>query len=152
MSPSWLRGFVALALLVGLVLLAGCARRTLDISSDPPGALVYLNDEEVGRTPMKYDFTWYSDYDVTLRKDGYETLKTHRKLKAPVYMWPPLDLISELFGVKDRRQWHLTMVPERPGANDAKAMIDRAQDLKGELRSGKYTHPPTTYPTTQKAD
>lgn len=141
----WMVGSLPLCLL----LFAGCAQRTLNISSDPSGALVYLNGEEVGRTPMKYDFVWYSDYDVTLRKEGFQTLTTHRKLKAPIYMWPPIDLVSELFGVKDRRQWHFTMAPEQPfEARDPNAMIERALDLKGELRSSKYTRQPTTFPTT----
>ena len=43
-------------LLLGLALaiLQGCGvQRTLQIESDPPGALVYLNGDEVGRTPMR---------------------------------------------------------------------------------------------------
>src|SRR2546423_12143831 len=71
-------------LALALLLLAGCAQRMVDITSDPSGALVFLNGNEVGRTPMRYDFTWYSDYDVTLRKDGYETLKTHHKIDPPL--------------------------------------------------------------------
>jgi hypothetical protein len=50
------------------------AQRTVDITSDPL-VLVYLNGEEIGRTPLRYDFIWYSDYDVVLRKDDYETLR-----------------------------------------------------------------------------
>ena len=86
-------------MLVGVLAVAGgCAQpeRKLVINSEPAGALVYLNGEEVGRTPLEYDFTWYSDYDVTLRKEGYETLKTNRSLKPPLKMWIPFDLFTEM--------------------------------------------------------
>ncbi|HEX2973340.1 MAG TPA: PEGA domain-containing protein [Tepidisphaeraceae bacterium] len=131
-----------------LAMLTGCAQRTLFINSEPQGALVYLNGEEVGRTPLKYDFLWYADYDVTLRKEGYETLKTNRKLKAPIYMWVPFDLFSEMLGVKDTREWTFTMAPANPQAANPQELFGRAEQLKGELRSTKYTRKPTTLPTT----
>ena len=42
---------------------------TARVQSDPPGALVYLNGEEVGRTPLAHDFLWYGNYDVELRSE-----------------------------------------------------------------------------------
>src|ERR1051326_773674 len=47
-----------------LVLLPGCVERTMKIPSRPAGAIVYVNDEEVGKTPVKLSFTWYGDYDL----------------------------------------------------------------------------------------
>src|SRR5262249_26230601 len=35
-----------------VVLLAGCIERTVTIRTEPDNALVYLNDEEVGRSPV----------------------------------------------------------------------------------------------------
>ena len=72
-----------------------CVERTMKIDSDPQGARVFLNDEEVGVTPAKLSFLWYGDYDVILRKDGFETLKTHYRLDPPWYQYPPFDLIAE---------------------------------------------------------
>jgi hypothetical protein len=138
-------------LFLSAFLFCGCAQRTLDITSEPSGALVYLNGEEVGRTPMRYDFTWYSDYDVTLRKEGYETLKTYRKLDAPLLFIPPLDLIGELVGAKDHRQWNFTMEPASLAATNPIGLINRGQSLKKDLRSSQYTHAPTTLPTTRPA-
>jgi len=132
-----------------LLLLAGCAQRTVDITSDPSGALVYLNGEEIGRTPLRYDFTWYSDYDVILRKDDYETLKTHHKIDAPLLFLPPLDLIGEFVGARDHRHWHFTMQPAKVAATNPAGLINRGELLKKELRSSQYTHPPTTFPSTR---
>jgi len=136
---------------ISLLFLAGCAQRTVDITSDPSGALVYLNGEEVGRTPMRYDFTWYSDYDVILRKDGFETLKTHHKIDAPLLFLPPLDLIGELVGARDHRYWHFTMQPANLAATEPSGLINRGEALKKDLRSSQYTHPPTTFPVTRPA-
>lgn len=88
-----------LALLMGLALLftllAGCVERTIKIQSEPPGALVTVNDEEVGATPVKFAFLWYGDYEIILRKPGYETLKTHCTIKPPWYQYPPIDFVAE---------------------------------------------------------
>ena len=138
-------------MLLSMFFLAGCAQRTVDITSQPSGALVYLNGEEIGRTPLRYDFTWYSDYDVILRKDGYESLKTHHKIDPPLLFIPPLDLIGELVGAKDHRHWNFTMQPANLAATNPAGLINRGEALKKDLRSSQYTHPPTTFPTTRPA-
>lgn len=74
---------------------AGCVERTLKIATRPPGAVVVVNDEEVGVSPVKFSFTWYGDYDIIIRKTGYQTLKTHARIDAPWWQWPPFDLITE---------------------------------------------------------
>ncbi len=46
------------------MLAGGCVERTVTITSEPDNALVYLNDEEIGRTPVTVSFTFYGVYDV----------------------------------------------------------------------------------------
>lgn len=147
-----------LGLLVGLTILgsgvAGCVERTMTIKSDPPGALVYMNDQELGRTPLKRDFLWYGNYDVEIRKDGYETLKLHQNVKAPWWGWVPFDLFAELIPttLKDHHELAYTLKPaEDPAAVDATALEQRAEQLRGELRSSQYTRTPTTKPATKPA-
>ena len=48
---------------------SGCVRRTIKITTEPPGARVFLNDQEVGRSEVSTDFLWYGDYDVVVRKE-----------------------------------------------------------------------------------
>lgn len=112
----------------------GCVRRTLNIQSNPSGALVYLNGQEAGRTPMTRDFTWYGDYDVQLRKDGYETLKTHASLIAPIWQWVPFDLIFVILPIPmhDDRHLSYTLQPSTQPADPA-GLIDRARQLQGRL-------------------
>jgi len=136
-------------IILPMIFLAGCAQRTVDITSAPSGALVYLNGEEIGRTPLRYDFTWYSNYEVTLRKDGWETLKTSKKIDPPLLFIPPIDLLGELVGARDHRHWNFVMELPDPAAGDAGNLIARGESMKKDLRSSSQTHPPTTFPTTR---
>lgn len=155
-----MRATVRLLLAGVCVCVVGCAQRSLTITSDPPGALVFLNGpDEVGRTPLKCDFQHYGDFEVVLRKDGYETLKTHRNLKAPWTAFPPFDLFAEAFGSKDHQEWHFALNPVSQGGADPQTLIGRANELKGELRSTQYTRAatmpstvPATAPATRSAD
>jgi hypothetical protein len=88
------RGLILIAALAALVQTA-CVERTARIQTKPSGAVVIVNDEEVGVSPVKFNFLWYGDYDIIVRKPGYETLKTHYRIDAPWYEWPPIDIISE---------------------------------------------------------
>jgi hypothetical protein len=128
---------------VALFLAGGCVERTLTVQSDPPGALVYLNDQEIGRTPMEHDFLWYGKYDVALRMDGYETLKTTASVTAPVYEFPPIDLLAELVPIifKDKHNLHYDLTP-LPENEDTGSLIERAQAAQGQLQASRQ-HPAT---------
>jgi hypothetical protein len=134
------------------ILCTGCGKvqRTLSINSDPPGAILVMNDQEVGRTPVTRDFTWYGWYDVTLRKEGYKTLKTKAEVIAPAWQWPPFDLAAEFSParLKDRHQLSFKLQPEdEPPTNDE--MLGRAEQMRVELESSQFTRNPSTRPVTQ---
>jgi adenylosuccinate lyase len=97
----------------------GCVRRALTIETDPPGAVVYLNDVVRGVSPATFDFEWYGWHRLMLQKTGYERVEARRVLRAPPYLWIPLDLAVELlpYPVRDRRVWRYTLRPlEEPQA------------------------------------
>jgi hypothetical protein len=134
-------------LLIVSCFLAGCGvQRSLTVQSNPPGALVYLNGLEVGRTPVTREFTWYGTYDVELRKERYNTLKTRGKVIAPWWQWVPFDFFAELlpFRPHDRKQLSYVMNPTSPTAADPNVMIQRAGQMRGQLESSKRTRQPTT--------
>ncbi|MBI3996941.1 MAG: PEGA domain-containing protein [Candidatus Omnitrophica bacterium] len=95
------------------MLISGCIRRSLTIRTDPARALVYVNDELKGKSPVTYDFMWYGWHRVMIRKDGYARVDDRKLLTAPVYLWIPLDLVMELlpFPIRDRRTWSYTLAP-----------------------------------------
>jgi len=114
-SLSAFRRFGVSAFLTALCA-AGCVRRTMTITSEPPNALVVLNDQEIGRTEVTADFLWYGDYDVVLRKEGYATLHTNWKIKAPWYQVPPLDFFFEVLWpgqLHNHQTQHFVLEPEQ---------------------------------------
>ena len=76
---------------------SGCMYRRLTIRSDPPGALVMIDGREVGFTPYSTDFIYYGTREITLIKDGYETLTVMQPVPPPWYQIPPLDFVSDNF-------------------------------------------------------
>lgn len=115
-----------------LVALPGCVERTVSINTEPQGATVILNDQEVGKSPVKVPFTWYGDYDIILRKEGYETVKTNKRLRAPWYQTPGIDIISEAlvpFTIHDDRELDVfVMNPRQPV--DKEALLQSATELR----------------------
>jgi PEGA domain len=144
------------AFLVSSLLLAlssGCVQRTINVTSDPPGALVYWNDQEIGRTPFRRDFTWYGTYDVQVRRDGFGTLNTRTRLIAPWWQWPPIDFFAELWPwhFKDERWIAYKLEPASTDPPDPQVMLLHAAELKTQLESSQYTttKPVTTRPATR---
>ncbi|MEM6460042.1 MAG: PEGA domain-containing protein [Planctomycetota bacterium] len=113
----------------------GCVERTISITSAPAGALVYLNDREVGRTPVTVPFTFYGTYDVRLERDGYAPLWTTGEAAMPWWEAPGPDLVAELLpGSASRVAWHYELEAEDPGAADDAGLIGRAREMRRETR------------------
>lgn len=109
----------------------GCVRRTIRITSDPPGALVWLNHQEVGRTPVEVDFTHYGTYDLLIRKDGWEPMISPMPMGFRIHGTPGIDLALEVMPIhtQDLVEWHVDMVPRD---NNHAALLERASELRSE--------------------
>jgi hypothetical protein len=106
----------------------------LTINTQPQGAIVALNDEEIGASPVTVSFNWYGDYNVRISKEGYETLKTHRKLKRPWYDRFPFDFFAQILNPKrivDEYEWTFSLAPQKQPAREE--LIQNAQKLKKQL-------------------
>ena len=136
-----------------LLFCAGCVERTLTITSTPPGALVTLNDIEVGRTPLSKDFTWYGTFDAQVRKEGYQTLNTQTPVIAPIWQWMPIDLIAELVPLRlhDVHEVNYTLKPISDQQIDPEAIVQRAQGLRERLESSRLPAPATKPATKSSA-
>jgi hypothetical protein len=112
--------------------LCGCVERELTITSQPQGAMVEISGEEVGLTPLRHKFTWYGDYRIVLRKDGYQTLKTHANLNPPLYEIPPLDLLSAMapWTYHDQRYLHYDLETQEPLSDEE--LLRRAREMGDE--------------------
>ena len=131
------RTVAALGLVAVVVSVAGCVRRTLTIETEPQGAMVYLNDEEVGPSPVSRDFTWYGDYGVIMRKAGFETLHTNVVVAAPWYQIPPLDFFADVLWpttIHDVHHHSFTLEPRvEPEYDD---VVSQALKLRDEALAG----------------
>ena len=125
--------------------------REIYVTSNPPGALVWANDQEIGRTPLARDFTWYGTYDVVVRKDGCEPLHTKTKVIAPWWQWPPIDLAVEVLPGHwvDRREIRYDLKPASTQPADPELMLNRAEQLRIRLEGSQYTRNPATVPVTK---
>ena len=135
------RAILAAVLLAGLAL-TGCygqVQRTITIDSEPQGARCWLNNNEIGRTPVTVPFTWYGVYDVRLETSGYEPLITKAEVDAPYYEWIPLDFAYETVvpGVRtDAHEFRFALKKAEP--LDPDALRQRAEGLR---RDGKSAAP-----------
>ena len=124
--------------------------RKLTLTSEPSGALVYMNDREVGRTPIETDFIWYGKYDVQVRKEGYVTFNKPQRLKTPWWQIPPIDLLAEMapWHPTDRQALHFVLKPREADNTPPEELVSKALLLKPQLESTKH---PTTTPSTVPA-
>ena len=128
----WKLPNIALIILCGLICLCiGCVERKLTIVTEPAGALVALNDEEIGISPVTVGFEWYGDYSVRISKDGFQTLSTHQKLKRPLKDVFPFDLLADMFTTKiDEYTWTFKLQPYQQIQKDE--LIKSATSLQKE--------------------
>ncbi len=134
MGKCNLFALIAVGLIVSLFLV-GCVERKLTINTEPQGAIVVLNDEEIGTSPVTTSFNWYGDYNVRISKEGFETLKTHRKLKGPWYDYFPFDFFAQILNPKrivDSYEWTFELAPQKQPTREE--LIQDALELKKQLR------------------
>lgn len=106
--------FMAIVCLATVVAGTGCVQRRMTIRSNPPGALVYVDDYQIGTTPVSTDFVYYGTRKIRLVKDGYETLTVRQPFPIPWYEIFPLDFVSENLWpgeIRDERIVDLAMMP-----------------------------------------
>jgi hypothetical protein len=109
------RALGALVLAVICICQCGCVQRRLTIRSNPPGALVYVDDYQIGTTPCSTDFVYYGKSKVRLVLSGYETLTVIQPIPTPWYQYPGLDFFSENLvpgEIRDERVVEYTLQPQ----------------------------------------
>ncbi len=131
-----LRCIGVLAALVVLISLPGCVQRRMTIRSNPPGALVYVDNHEIGVTPISTDFLYYGTREIRLVKDGFETLTVMQPMLPPWYEIPPLDFFSENLVPGEFRDQRVFTYQLRPQVTvPTEQLIDRAQQLRSAVQT-----------------
>jgi PEGA domain len=130
------RGPFAFVLLAGVGLMAGCVERRYTIRSDPPGATIIVNGEEIGPTPASKSFVYYGDREITAILDGYATKTIIQPINAP--WWD--NYFTEFFTenllpstLRDEREYKIQLTPAQSPPKDE--LRDRAESLRDEART-----------------
>ncbi len=134
---------VALAM---CVLQVGCIRRMLMVRSEPEGALVTIDRQTVGQTPVQVPFTYYGTREIRLEKDGFETLETKERFRTPWYDMAPLSFLTAHFSLRERRdvrQLDYRLTPKQ--LVDENELLQRAGQLRTDVSRGTVTLPLETH-------
>lgn len=136
------RNFRRVLLVAGLAALClwqtGCVRRRLTVRTSPPGAQVFVDDQEIGASPASTSFVYYGTRKITVIKDGYETTTLYEKISAPWYEYPPIDFVSENlwpFETRDERVVDVQLLPQQVVPEDQ--LLNRADLLRNNAANGQ---------------
>lgn len=127
---------LALVPLMLIPSLGGCAERRIRVTSEPAGARVWLNDEEIGVTPTQARFTFYGHYDLRLEKPGFEPYHGKHTASAPFHEYPGPDLVAAAWPANIRHtvEWHIELTPTPETSTDPETaradLIDRAAGMR----------------------
>jgi len=111
----------------------------MTIRSDPPGAVVFVDDYEIGTTPVATNFTYYGTRKIRLVKDGFETRTVMQSIPAPWYQIAPLDFFSENLvpaEINDRREFNYRLVPQRVVPTEQ--LLGQAEALRSRAQSAAF--------------
>lgn len=129
----------ALLIVIGLMIVTnlGCLRRRLTVRSNPPGALVYVDDVEIGQTPVSVPFVYYGTRTIRLEKDHYQTVEVQEKINPPWYQIPPLDFVSEVLvpmEIRDERGVNIDLQPMQ--MTNETEVLGRANQIRQNSQQG----------------
>ncbi len=111
--------------------------RFITIKSDPPGARLLVDNEEVGTTPQTLGFVHYGTRRITVIADGYRTISTLERISPPWYQYFPLDMLFELVlpvKMEDHHRFLFKLEPEPQ--MDVREFIKQAEEFRDKEREG----------------
>ena len=114
----------------------GCVQRRLTIRSNPPGAVVYVDNQNIGTTPISTNFLFYGKRHIRLVKDGYEEIDEMREIRAPWYQLPVVDMVSETLvpgEIQDRRTLQYTLKAKQQTTGNQ--LLNEAEQFRATTRS-----------------
>ncbi|TWT99584.1 PEGA domain protein [Botrimarina colliarenosi] len=124
----------ALVVLLTVLTASGCVRRRLTVRSNPPGAVVHVDNQRIGSTPCSVDYVYYGTREIRLSMPGFETLTVNQPLPPPWYELPGIDFVSENLvpaRLEDARTVSFNL--QRARLEPAEQIIARGEDLRRQV-------------------
>ncbi|MEZ6003459.1 MAG: PEGA domain-containing protein [Planctomycetota bacterium] len=126
-----------------LALLAACTpHRYLSVTSEPSGALVRLDENVIGTTPLEYPFEHYGHRRLSLYLPGYQSYSQPIYLREPWHARFPIDIFTEVLipmGLTYRKDFHAALVPD--DGQRVLETLDEFADRAESLRRGVPVEP-----------
>jgi len=127
---SWKLAVIGTALVLSGSSLMGCVERRMVVRSDPDGAQLLLELDEIeGRTPVEIPFEFGGLRNVTLIKPGFKVLETTAELEDRWFAYFPLDFFAEVLWpgtIEDVQEFDFTL--------EAYEDYDESQDADNKRR------------------
>lgn len=146
-------GFFRIGAALAFLCLPSCATRTLTVETEPPGALVYLDAKELGRTPLTVPFAHGGVrellvlHDEGVMRDGervtFEPVRLRREIGSWAFDVFPFDVFTSLSPVPlhDEEHVRVELTPTRDldllrvdQAAFSEALLDRAAGTRERSR------------------
>lgn len=137
-------------MVIGLLLLCalpGCVSRRLTIRSNPPGAMVYIDDQEIGVTPVSTSYIYYGGRKIRLVRDGFETVTVIQEIPAPWYQYFPIEFVADNvvpWEIRDERTLDFTLTPQQ--LVHPNELQRRAQSLRDAVQASAAPPPGASVP------
>ena len=124
------------------VSLSGCVQRRLIVRSQPEGAFVTIDRQQIGRTPLSVPYTYSGTREVQLEKDGFKTIKVQQRIDPTWYEKFPVSFITENFWPRELRDERLLEFQMEPKTQvQENLLLERANDLRFNVQRGTITAP-----------
>ncbi|GAX61122.1 hypothetical protein SCALIN_C17_0156 [Candidatus Scalindua japonica] len=138
-----------LVLIAVLFAFSGCVTRSITVKTNPSNALVYIDDQLIGESPVTIPFTYYGTRKIMIvRKDENGALTHERKIvfeetKAPYYEIFPLDFFSELLWprkLKDDKVFSYNLAELKPLSMKEKqaSVLKNAEELRKRVNVPEF--------------
>ncbi len=123
---------------IALPLTACGGTRILKVDSSPQGALVRLDEDVIGRTPLEFNFEYYGRRRLSLYLPGYRTYSDKLHLEAPWHATFPIDIFTEVLLPLQLGYEKAVTISLEP--DDGKivyetldSFVERAEEIRGNL-------------------
>ncbi|MBC8552629.1 MAG: PEGA domain-containing protein [Candidatus Brocadiales bacterium] len=144
-----IRSFRFLILVATVFAFSGCVTRSITVKTNPSNALVYIDDELIGESPVTMPFTFYGTRKIMIERKDEDGALTHErtvafeKIKAPVYQVFPLDFFSELMWplkIKDDQVLSYNLVELEPlSIKERQAkMLKSAEEMRQRVNAPEF--------------
>lgn len=122
----------------------GCnsVKRRLIVRTQPEGALVSIDRQPIGYSPVSVPFTYYGTRHIQLEMDGFETIEVKERIAPPFYDSFPMSFLTENFSARERRDNRVLdfqLVPKQQ--TNENQLIERANRTRENILRGTITAP-----------